>query len=64
MYAYQSGFGDAPVGWDATDTSYLIQDFVRNVQILVDDPKDAYQYELVEVPEDLKQLIRLWQNTW
>ena len=64
MYAYQSGFGDAPIGWDATDTSYLIQDFAQNVQILVDDPKDTYQYEFVEEPEDLKQLIRLWQNVW
>ena len=64
MYSYQSGFGDAPVGWDSTDTSYLIQDYVRNVQILVDDPNDSYQYEFVEEKEDIVQLIRLWQNAW
>ena len=64
MYGYQTDFGDAPTGWNGTDTSYLIQDYAQNVQILVDDPKDTYQYEFVEEPEDLKQLIRLWQNVW
>lgn len=64
MYGYQTDFGDAPTGWDGTDTSYLIQDYAQNVQILVDDPKDAYQYEIVEEKEDIQQLIRLYQNAW
>ena len=64
MCGYQTDFGDAPVGWDATNTSYLIQDFARNVQILVDDPKDNYQYEIIEEKEDIQQLIRLYQNAW
>ena len=64
MYSYQTDFGDAPVGWDSTDNSYLIQDYAQNVQILVDDPKDSCQYEFVEEKEDIQQLIRLYQNAW
>ena len=64
MYGYQTDFGDAPVGWDGTDNSYLIQDYARNVQILVDNSKDSYQYEIVEEKEDIQQLIRLYQNAW
>lgn len=64
MYGYQTDFGDAPTGWNGTDTSYLIQDYAQNVQILVDDPNDTYQYEIIEEKEDIKQLIRLYQNAW
>ena len=62
MYAYQTDFGDAPIGWVGTDVSYIMKDYAQNVQILIENA--PYHYEFIEEKEEIRQLIRLRQNAW
>lgn len=64
MVGYQSGWGDAPVGWDGSEVSYLINGYSENVQILMEDSPDSYHYEFVDASDDLKQLFKLSSNVW
>ena len=64
MVAYQTEWGDAPIGWDNSDTSYLISDYAQNVQILVEGYPDASHYEFIDESETVRQLIPLSQSAW
>lgn len=64
MISYQTEWGDAPVGWDGSDISYLIDGYADNLQFLIEGSPDSYHYEMVEVSDDLKQLFFLSRNAW
>ena len=62
MYSCQTDFGDAPVGWNGSDTSYIIQNYAWNIQILLENA--PCHYEFVEEKEEVIQLIQMRQNAW
>ena len=64
MVAYQTEASDLPVGWDGSETSWLINGLGGNVQIIMEGTPDSYHYEFVDVSDDLKQLFTLSANAW
>ena len=64
MVAYQTEWGDAPVGWDNSDISYLISDYAKNVRILIEGSPESYHYEFVDESDIVRQLIPLSQRAW
>ena len=49
MWAYQAFDGDAPVGWDSTNTSYLPSSYQDTAIILMEHPDEGYVYQWVDL---------------
>ena len=45
MHAYVSFDGDAPVGWNSSNVSYLSTEYYDSARILLQTPDEGYVYE-------------------
>lgn len=64
MWAYQAFDGDAPVGWDNTNISYLPAAYQDTAVILMEHPAEGYVYEWVDLNPYVQMAITGLRNIY
>lgn len=64
MWAYQAFDGDAPVGWDNTNVSYLPSSYQDTAIILMEHPAEGYVYEWVDLNPYVQMAITGLRNIY
>ena len=64
MWAYQAFDGDAPVGWDNTNVSYLPSSYQDTAIILMEHPAEGYVYKWVDLNPYVQMAITGLRNIY
>jgi len=64
MWAYQAFDGDAPVGWDNTNISYLPSPYQDTAIILMEHPAEGYVYHWVDLNPYVQMAITGLRNIY
>ena len=62
VWAYQAFDGDAPIGWDNSNISYLPSDYKDTAVILLETPAQGYVYQWVDLSDEIWDAIRYLRN--
>ena len=61
-YTYQSLQGDAPVGWDDSHLTRLIEGYGYNFHIVFETPKEGYRCKFVTMDQKTQEIISAMRN--
>jgi len=63
LYTYSGSYdGDAPIGWNANPTNYIINGYSENVNIVLETPESGYVYKYISVEQSVLDKIEEIRN--